>query len=137
MKSRKAAAATSSPRTGSAVQGAVRMQAFEEGVQRAVVDHLRWRHVPGLVWGHPANGGARSKSEAGRLKAMGVVAGLPDLLLWHGGKSYGLELKANAGRVSDEQRSMLQRLTLAGMYVAVAFEVDEAVGQLETWGLLR
>lgn len=66
------------------------------------------RQYPELAWLHAVpNGGHRSKAAAGRLKAEGVRAGVPDLFLdvargdWHGLR---IELKAEGGRVTREQR---------------------------------
>lgn len=60
----------------------------EEQLHRAAVAHLRASlPAPWIVF-HVPNGGGRSKAEAGILKAMGVLAGMPDLLIigperWH------------------------------------------------------
>ena len=53
----------------------------EENLHRACVAYLRAAlPKPWLCW-HTANGGGRSKAEAGILKAMGVLAGMPDLFV--------------------------------------------------------
>lgn len=52
---------------------------------------------------HVPNGGKRSKRESNKFKAMGVVAGIPDLVLLWKGRLYGFELKAEKGKQSDEQ----------------------------------
>ena len=57
------------------------MRRPEQQLQKAVVAHLRARMPkPWLVWATP-NGGGRSKAEAGVQKAMGVMAGIPDLFV--------------------------------------------------------
>ena len=57
------------------------MRRPEQQLQKAVVAHLRARlPKPWLVWATP-NGGGRSKAEAGVQKAMGVLAGIPDLFV--------------------------------------------------------
>lgn len=75
----------------------------------------------GLLF-HIPNGGSRSKSEAGRFKAEGVKAGVPDLLLPVArGDKHGLfiELKRQAGgRVRPEQKVWLEKLREQG-YEAV------------------
>jgi hypothetical protein len=91
----------------------------------------------GVALLHPANGFYRTKAEAGIAKAMGVTAGAPDLLLWHDGRSYALELKSAVGRISDAQLDMLDRLFEAGTRTAVAHGLDRALAILEAWGLLR
>jgi hypothetical protein len=109
----------------------------EQIVHKSVVAHLKARGVPGLVYLHPANGGARSAVEGAILKSMGVVPGAPDLLLFHGGRSYAIELKADSGRVSESQADMLRRLDQAGVTTAIAVGLDAAIRQLEDWSLLR
>jgi len=73
-----------------------------------------------VVYLHPANGGARSAVEGAILKGMGVMPGAPDLLLWKGGRSFAIELKSETGRTSESQLEMLDRLSQAGVYTAVA-----------------
>jgi hypothetical protein len=69
----------------------MRRQRPEQVIQRAVVAHLQTRGVPGVVFLHPANGGYRSATEGSILKGLGVVAGAPDVLLWHTGRSFALD----------------------------------------------
>ena len=68
---------------------AVRRARPEQQLQKAVLDHLRWRAVPGTFAFHPANGGWRSAVEARILKSQGVVAGVPDVIILRDGKTYG------------------------------------------------
>jgi hypothetical protein len=48
----------------------------EAQIQRAVIQHLKARAVPGLVYFHVPNGGSRGKIEAAKFKAMGVRPGV-------------------------------------------------------------
>jgi hypothetical protein len=109
----------------------------EQEIQRSVADHLRARAAAGTYWFHPANGGARTAIEGAILKACGVRAGTPDLILIKDGKTFGLELKANGGRVSPAQAQAHEEMKAAGAEVAVATGIDEAIKQLEAWQLLR
>ena len=102
-------------------------------VMRMVVAEAR-RDV--LVF-HPANGGARSKAQAARFKAMGVVAGIPDLVVIIDGRVHGVELKAKKGRASDAQKAMEPRWKAAGGVYAIARSVDEVRALLASWGALR
>jgi hypothetical protein len=86
---------------------------------------------------HPANGGARRPAEASIFQGLGVRAGASDLLLWHQGRSYALELKATRGRVSAAQRQFLDDMRGAGVLIGVAFGLDQALTVLEGWRLLR
>lgn len=71
-----------------------------------VVDLLRTLGKRGLFWFHPANGEKRSPRAGARLARMGVVRGVPDLVLLWKGKAIGLELKADKGRQDENQRAV-------------------------------
>ena len=51
----------------------------EEHEQRALALWLDWHKI---LWCHVPNGGERSKAVAGKLKAAGVKAGVPDVLVF-------------------------------------------------------
>ena len=108
----------------------------EQEIQKALADHLRARAAAGTYWFHPANGGARTAIEGAILKACGVRAGTPDLILIKDGKTFGLELKAANGRVSCQAQAHAE-MKAAGAEVATAFGIDDALAQLERWHLLR
>lgn len=109
----------------------------EGEIQRAVVQHLRARGVSGLVWWHTPNGGRRGKIEGAIFKAMGVRAGVSDLILVHNKQIFALELKAEGGRPTTEQLTFLTEIDRAGAYTAIAPGLDRALRTLENWGLLR
>lgn len=79
---------------------------------------------------HIPNGGSRNAIEAARLKAQGVKPGVPDIFLPCAKKGfYGLyiELKRQkGGRVSEEQKSMIDALRDEGYKVAVCKGWEEA-----------
>lgn len=109
----------------------------EDQIQAAVVLHLTMRALPGVVFFAVPNGGVRSKTEAARMKATGTKPGVPDLVIVREGRFYGLELKAEKGRVSEAQGEMIAALEAAGARCAVAFGLDDALTALERWGLIR
>jgi hypothetical protein len=109
----------------------------EQDVQKTVAEHLRLRRAPSVYWFHPANGGARTAIEGAFLKACGVRAGTPDLICIRDGKTYGLEIKADGGRLSESQRIAPDEMRAARAEVAVAVGIDQAPERLEGWGLLR
>lgn len=94
-----------------------------------ILEHeLRW---PILEWMfHPANGGARSKGEGGKLKAMGVRPGVPDFMLpipvlpWNG---LAIELKTATGTLTRKQEEWAESLTKGGYLVGVARSLEEFV----------
>ena len=114
-----------------------RKRSDETKLQMAVVQHLRLRGAPGLVFFHVPNGGARSKAEGAIFKAMGVRAGVSDLILLHSNRFFALELKAIGGRASPEQRDFISEADAAGAHTALVEGLDAALATLKSWGLLR
>lgn len=117
------------------------MERPEQAIQKTVVAHLRQRGAPGLVFLHPPNGvrGNRRKDhiQGAIAKGMGVRAGASDLLLWHDGKSFALELKAPGGRPTEAQLEFIADMDRAGAFTCVAEGLDSALAVLERWSLLR
>lgn len=110
----------------------------EQQLQRSVLAHLGRRGVPGLWFCHVPKGGYRGAIEAAIFKSLGVIAGVPDLLLIYAGKTYGLELKAaKGGRLSPAQIRTQEQMRQAGAIVATASGINDALNQLELWGLLK
>ena len=109
----------------------------EQKLQKAVLEHLRWRGVPGLFVAHYPAGGWRSSIEAAIFKSLGVVAGIPDLLIVYQGQLYALELKTAYGRLTPTQIDTQRRMRAAGAIVATAVEIDAVLDILEGWGLSR
>jgi hypothetical protein len=109
----------------------------EAKIQRAVFQHIRARGAPDLFAFHPANGGYRKRIEAKILRGLGVVAGVPDIILIHRGRVYGLELKREGGRSTPKQLETIAAMGAAGAFCAVTEGLDRALVTLEMWGLLR
>jgi VRR-NUC domain len=115
----------------------VRRQQPEAQIQRAVFEHLRIRPAPGVFAYHVPNGGYRRPIEGAILKSLGVVAGVPDIIAIKDGRTFALELKAPGGRLSDNQRATHKVMIEAGVQVAVADNLDDALALLEGWKILR
>ena len=109
----------------------------EAAIQRAVVGHLAWRGAHNMWFAHYPAGGLRNRIVAAQLKGAGVKAGVPDLLLVANGRLYGLELKAERGRLSPAQVATHAQMRAAGATIGVATGIDEALELLGIWGLLR
>jgi len=109
-------------------------EADEHQVQAAFFDlvalHASRSPLLGLIHAIP-NGGARHRRTAGRLKAEGVRAGVPDVH-WPvaSGPYIGLwiEFKRPWNDLSDRQRVWVSALRRAGHRVAVCHEAEEAWG---------
>jgi hypothetical protein len=92
--------------------------------------------VPGLLAFHVPNQGKRDAAQNAILKAMGVRAGVSDVILVHRGRIYALELKAAGGRLSEAQRKFKGDFLEAGGITGTAEGLSDALATLEDWGLL-
>lgn len=111
--------------------------ASEDQIQCAVMGYLRSYGHEDAVAFHVPNGGHRNIITATKLKAQGVVPGIPDVIVIHDSHLYGLELKRErGGQLSANQKNILARLETAGATVAVARGLDEALCVLSRWELL-
>jgi VRR-NUC domain len=121
-------------------RGAARKRAdsaTEAQIQKALFAHLRARGAPGIFFWHPFSGGYRRPKEAAIYKGLGAIPGLPDAMILHQGKLYCVELKAEGGRLSENQERVLIKLREAGAMATHAHGLDQALRVLEGWGLLR
>lgn len=85
----------------------------EQALQIAVAHHFRQieRLTGKFTFFHVPNGGHRSKRQAALFKAMGVLAGVNDLIfLAAPQKAIFIEMKAKGGSISDNQASFHRRL---------------------------
>ena len=107
------------------------------------VELVRWLRVHGVLHCHVPNGGRRGRREAIRLKAAGVEAGVPDLLLFDpppigGSCGVALELKRRkGGRTSPKQERWLRELEARGWVALVCHGAEEAIQELERLGYGR
>jgi hypothetical protein len=108
----------------------------EQALQKAVLEHLAWRGVPGLFVCHYPAGGWRSAVEAAIFKSLGVVAGVPDFIIIHDGCCYALELKATGGRLTPIQSETQERMRAAGAIVGTAIGLDAALVQTGAVGIV-
>lgn len=116
----------------------------EAELQRSIVQHLKLRAVPNLVYWHTPNGaylgGRRNKRgiaiQGSILKSLGVRAGVADILCLHQGKLFNLELKAPGGSSTEAQIAWRDDVNRAGGFAAEAVGIDAALRTLETWKLL-
>lgn len=121
----------------------------EAELQKAVVKYIRYA-APHILFLHPANGGYRTKAEAGIFKAMGVLPGVADLLLFYEGKSYGskspsgyfmecaaIELKAGKGTQTEHQKAFMHKWTALGGNYAICRSISEVEAALRDWGAIQ
>lgn len=107
----------------------------EDKLQIQILDYLE-AVLPNALCFHVGNGGKRSITEGRRFKLLGVTAGIPDLFLAIGdGRVYALEVKAPKGRVSPEQREIMDRLHHLGVECAVVRSIDDVRLALKAWNV--
>lgn len=106
---------------------------IEEDLHREVFAwiFLHEKRYPALKYAmHVPNGGARSKGEAGKLKAMGVRKGVCDIINpfpQPGGQGFACELKAPGGALTSEQSDFLREAASNGWVTGVCTTLDEFV----------
>lgn len=91
---------------------------------RNVIPDLQWLH-------HSPNGGKRDAFTGAQMKALGTKAGFPDLVLPvkaanHLYVGLAIEMKADKGKTSDEQKGWLDLLHEQCWYVQVCYSAAEA-----------
>jgi hypothetical protein len=109
----------------------------ENQIMRAVFQNISVRGAPNIFAFHPRNEGRDQRSLAGINSGLGVVSGVPDVIVIKGTRCYALELKSGRGRVSDEQARVLGLMRAAGCDTGVAYGLNEAIRWLEERNILR
>ena len=105
----------------------------EEALQRQVVSLLFYCR-PRCVWfAVPNQRGTRKRYEAEILKAMGVRAGVADLIFLSVGV---IELKADEkGKLSEAQLAFFEECDAFGVRRAVCWSVVGVIETLRSWGV--
>ena len=135
------------------------MKRPEQALQINLVSALRLMLPEPWLVIHVPNGGGRSKAEASIFKAMGVLAGFPDLLVigprWrrdpdvfeHGCDCIAIELKAPPkmrksgepskakANLSDAQRDVIGALGQCGIPTLIVHSLPEAIDALKALGV--
>jgi hypothetical protein len=116
----------------------------EQALHLAAAQYLRLALRPPTVWStFPAGGGGRVRGAI--LKAAGMAAGWPDLLVLHpapvgmiGGIAaivVGLELKAGKGRASPAQVAMAAQFEAANAAYEFCWSLEDIQHALRTNGI--
>lgn len=102
----------------------------EHQIQAAFVRWFRIQYPKLRFVGYSTpNGGQRTKSYGGKLKREGMVAGIPDFHLAIPNATHAslyLEFKSAKGRLSTEQKVVIEELRLFNNRVEVARTTEEA-----------
>lgn len=104
----------------------------EEQIHRIAVAFLR---ANGVRFFHAANENNAPVQYRAKLKALGVSAGVPDLVILHPVKAV-LEIKSDRGVLSDPQREWLADFKAAGFSAVCTKGHIATANQLHEWGLI-
>lgn len=110
----------------------------EGPIQRSIIAYLR-RVLPGAIIHHSANELNMRGADAARIiaksKAAGMLPGFPDILIFHRGQGYCIEVKAEGGKLSPAQRDVRDLLIGQGIPWAVCRSIDDTRERLAAWGV--
>lgn len=100
----------------------------EARIQANIFQYI-WNNYPETrrLFFHIPNGGKRPIVEASHFKAMGVIAGIPDMFLAIPRKDYAgyfIEVKKEGENPTDQQKEIHERLRYAG-YKVECFDNDK------------
>lgn len=113
--------------------------ASEDDVQIALVEHLRLRAMPGVVFYLIRNHGKRSVAAHRKDARMGLRKGASDLgfIIPPNGTAGLLELKVGKNKPTPEQEQFGREAVTAGAFHAVVWGLDDALRILTAWGVLK
>jgi hypothetical protein len=111
------------------------MRRPEQALQRAVVQYLQVAAPSDLFWTaiNPVPG--KTPAVAALSKALGLRAGVSDLIFIYKGQALFLELKADKGRESPAQRETSLLAAKAAVPTFICRSIDEVEGRLQAWGI--
>lgn len=117
----------------------------EDSLQVACVTWFRLRYRDLMITSFPAGyvfGGTQTQRAitGKRMKDMGYMIGVPDLLIPHANRFYhGLfvELKTEKGWLSKEQKAVMERLETEGYRCAVCRSLDDFMGVVNDYLMFK
>jgi hypothetical protein len=107
----------------------------EDELHHAALKLLRMALPDDALVFHCPNGGARTVQAGARMKALGTLAGIPDLLIVWRGRLFCLELKSSVGRRSAVQIATHDRLQAAAVPVATCASIEAVIDALAGWAI--
>jgi hypothetical protein len=123
----------------------------ERSIHETVALMLDKLVAPPAFWFSAAIGATKlTPQQAAALSRAGVKRGLPDLIVIHDTRIFGIELKAQGGRLSKTrvvrtkrgsprvlvgQAEVFPALEAAGMVISVCRSPEAVLAQLEAWGV--
>lgn len=107
----------------------------EDHLQMQVMSYIRYQY-PDLLAFHTPNGGNRNALEGSKFKRMGVLPGVPDILIPKPNKQYyGLciELKIHPNKTTDSQKTVLGKFASSNWQTEVCYDYDTATKIIDNY----
>jgi hypothetical protein len=116
--------------------GGCKMRNAEATIQASIVAWAR-QHAIGCVVFSTSIDGFCTPAEGAKRRWMGLLAGIPDLVLvGPDGRAHFIEVKVPGGKATPDQRELMERLTALGSPCRVCCCLEEAQRTLTEWGLV-
>lgn len=93
-----------------------------------------WNNYPQtrcLLFSVP-NGSSRHPLEAVKLKATGLISGIPDIIFIWKGKAHGIEIKTPIGKISSRQEAVRNIWVKNGIPCHIIRSVEEGISLIES-----
>ncbi len=107
----------------------------EDHLQVQVMQFIRYQH-PGLLAFHTPNGGNRNAMEGAKFKRMGVLPGVPDILIPTPNKQYYslcIELKIKPNKPTPNQVEVMEKFKENNWQVEVCYDFESATKAIENY----
>ncbi|KAK0332697.1 hypothetical protein LTR94_023850 [Friedmanniomyces endolithicus] len=112
------------------------MRSREEYRLQVAVARFLGVSCPDLLWSHFPAGEARDEITGGKLKAMGLKRGWPDIILCcPDGVLGAIELKAEGGKLSADQKLFAETLEASRGRFALCRSLEDVEAALKAWSV--
>mgnify|MGYP003625222010 FL=1 len=112
------------------------MSKTENQIQRQIKQYLDIVLLADSFWTAINPIPSKSIIAAANSKAMGMKAGVPDLLILHKGRTIWIEVKKEGGYLSRKQKEVHEKIAMAGGDVFTARSVEDVQKLLQKWGVI-
>ena len=110
----------------------------EEAIHIGIIDLLRLTAAPDVLYFHVPNGGLRNKREAAKLKRMGVLPGVADIVIvLSNGRTVFVEVKMPAGKLSKDQNEFRMFCNARNFPYFIIRSISEAEKYFKSFGILK
>lgn len=112
---------------------AVTGELTERKIHRSVIEWMKQVRTADWFFFHVPNEGLRSPKTGKFFKLLGMVPGIPDLVIVFDAQAFFIELKKEGGKVTETQDDCHERLKRAGARVAVCRSIEDVRETFQTW----